>query len=361
MKKILLGTTAVIALGTLSTEAFAADKIQLGLGGFMRQYVAISNSDEVATTTNAARDTGIGQWGNSEVYFSGSTTLDNGLKVSAKVELEANQSTTASDSIDRSFLTISSDEMGALSMGAMPHASDGLAVRVPNAGNFDWGDTDFFAGSATAATAATAAHTIVAGDITGWGDDEIKAKYISPTFNGLSIGVSWGAINTGDTEDARLVTSGSTESYTGGIAYSSNFDGIGVDASVNYGSVATNATQTHIGLSVSTNGFTLGGGYMDINDDRTSPTTSLDGESWELGVGYVTGPYSFSAAYMTASEKATATAGDDEDTKWNLAATYDMGAGVALTANYFKSEADQEGTTAATDVSGLIAGVEVSF
>ncbi|MCW8916917.1 MAG: porin, partial [Magnetovibrio sp.] len=91
MKKILLGTTAVIALGTLSTEAFAADKIQLGLGGFMRQYVAISNSDEVATTTNAARDSGIGQWGNSEVFFSGSTTLDNGLKVAAKVELEANQ------------------------------------------------------------------------------------------------------------------------------------------------------------------------------------------------------------------------------------------------------------------------------
>ncbi|MCW8917086.1 MAG: porin, partial [Magnetovibrio sp.] len=304
------------------------------------------------------------QWGNSEVFFSGSTTLDNGLKVAAKVELEANQGA-ASDSIDRSFLTISSDEMGALSMGAMPHAADDMDVRAPNAGNLDWRDTDNFAGSATAATAATAAYTNSSNSIYQWGNnDGIKLKYASPNFSGVTVGGSWGGKSSGnETEDNRLTLTSAEDSWTVGAKYSGDFDGVGVKASLVHGSGAvTNVEQTQVGLSVSTAGFTIGGGYSDFDDTRDNPTASNDGEGWELGVGYETGPYSVSAAYMTSSNKdTTATAGDNEDTKWNVVATYDMGAGVALSATYFKSEADQEGTTAAVDVNGLIAGIEVGF
>ena len=367
MKKILLGTTAVVALGTLSTEAFAADKIKLELGGFMRQYVGFSNSDEVAVTAGneAARDTGIGQYSNTEVYFSGSTTLDNGLTVKSVIQLEADDGATTA--IDETYLTISSDNMGALTLGSRPHAAASLDVRAPNAGNMSWEDLDDWAGSATTGTGDVGAFTWSANDVDGnMTDDTIKVVYISPNFNGVTVGASWAADDNLGDNDAELVTNANTDAYSFAIAYGGDFDGVSVDASLLHARVAETHDQSALGLSVGVAGFTIGGAYYDFDGVATSGATntnSRDGKAWELGVAYATGPYSVSAAYMN-SEAAgtTAIAGDDEDTAWELAATYDMGAGVALTATYFDIQSDGEGTAqAAVDANGLIAGIEVGF
>jgi len=365
MKKILLGTTAVIALGTMSSEAFAAEKIKLELGGFMRHYVGLTNSDEVASTDSAAaRDKDISQWSNTEIYFTGNTTLDNGIKVAARVEMEADGAATTN--VDRSWLTISSDAMGALSIGHHPHFGDDNMVRVPNAGNFDWGDTDSWAGTATAAATSSAVFAPVSVDISDAGGDSAKLKYISPNFSGVTVGMSYSAAEAGNASNARRVLGTAEDGYTFGAAWSGDLGGAAVSADVtrmNFG--ANNQDVTHVGLNVGMAGFTVGGGYSDFNDTAANSSVA-DGNAWELGVSYATGPYSVSAGYMRAEDKNTvATPGDDKDTKWNIAATYDMGAGVALAANYFHSKADPEGTgtvaNSARTVSGLIAGIEVGF
>lgn len=375
MKKILLGTTAVIALGTMSSEAFAAEKIKLELGGFMRHYVGLTNSDEVASTSSdAARDKDISQFSNTEIYFTGNTTLDNGIKVAARVEMEADGA--AATNVDRSWLTISSDAMGALSVGHHPHFGDDNMVRVPNAGNFDWGDTQAWAGVATSATTSTAAFSTTAPDITDAGGDSAKLKYISPNFAGFTVGASYSAAEQGNASNARRVTGDAEDGYTYGAAYSGDLGGAAVSADVtrmNFG--ANNQDVTHVGLNVGMAGFTVGGGYSDFNGTApafaagataTAADASSDGSAWELGVSYATGPYSLSAGYMTAKDNGTAaTAGDDKDTQWNIAATYDLGAGVALSADYFHAKADSEGTGTAANtsrtISGLIAGIEVGF
>ena len=367
MKKILLGTTAVIALGTMSSEAFAAEKIKLELGGFMRHYVGLTNSDEVASTrSDAARDKDISQWSNTEIYFTGNTTLDNGIKVAARVEMEADGASTSN--VDRSWLTISSDAMGALSIGHHPHFGDGNLVRVPNAGNFDWGDTDSWAGTAVASTADTTGFATSAPDISDAGGDSAKLKYISPNFSGVTVGFSYSAAEAGNASDARRVDGTAEDGYTFGAAWSGDLGGAAVSADLtrmNFG--GNNQDVTHAGLNVGMAGFTVGGGYSDFNDTATG-SSAADGEAWELGVSYATGPYSVSAGYMAAKNKDTvATPGDNKDTKWNIAATYDMGAGVALTADYFHSKADPEGNGTSiangksTTISGLIAGIEVGF
>ncbi|HEY9078575.1 porin [Magnetovibrio sp.] len=367
MKKILLGTTAVIALGAMSSEAFAADKIKLELGGFMRHYVGLTNSDEVASTrSDTSRDKDISQWSNTEIYFTGNTTLDNGIKVAARVEMEADGA--VSKNVDRSWLTISSDAMGALSIGHHPHFGDDNMVRVPNAGNFDWGDTDPWAGVATSATAPTAAFATVAPDISDAGGDSAKLKYTSPNFSGITVGFSYSAAEAADASNARRVQGNTAQDgSTLGIAYSGDLGGAAVSADLtrmNFG--ANDQDVTHFGLNVGMAGFTVGGGYSDFNDTRTGSNLA-DGDAWELGVSYATGPYSVSAGYMSAKDKGTAAAGSDKDTKWNIAATYDMGAGVALAANYFHAKADPEGTGTtiatgkSTSISGLIAGIEVGF
>jgi len=52
MKKILLASTALVAMATVSGEAFAADKIALSLSGFHRQYIALSSPDDAGPSMN---------------------------------------------------------------------------------------------------------------------------------------------------------------------------------------------------------------------------------------------------------------------------------------------------------------------
>ena len=369
MKKILLGTTAVVALGTMTTEAFAADKIALGLGGFMRHYVGLSNNDEVATTSNSARDKDIGQFSNTEIYFTGSTTLDNGLKVAVRHEYEADGA--ANQNADKNWLSIGSDAMGTVTIGSATHFADDNKVRVPNAGNFDWTDTDPWAGVSTASANDSTVFTPSSLDISDNGGDSVKLKYNSPSFSGVTVGVSYTAAETGSAHNARRVTENSQgvttgisqDGYSFGAAYSGEMSGAAIGVSLTHQNTADSVESNHVGASVGMSGFTVGGGYSDFSDTRIGRSDN-DGKSWELGVSYETGPVSVSAGYMNADNKGlAATAGSNEDTKWNVSATYDLGAGVALTGTYFNSEANGEGAgaTTKTSVSGVIAGIEVGF
>ena len=367
MKKILLGTTAVVALATMSTEAFAAEKIKLQLGGFMRHYVGVTNSDEVAPTTNTSttRAMDLSQWSNTEVYFKGDTTLDNGLKVAATVQLEADGGNTT-DNIDRSYLTVSSPAMGALTIGADGHAGDDFRIGAPNAnGNFDFGDFAAWAGVSTAAGTNTTGTTAKANDITDMGGTEAKLKYVSPTLGEMvtvfaSYSAAEGAGN--DAHNARNLTrNAADDGHTIGASLSGEFSGASVEAALISAQLG-NLDVINVGLNVGMAGFTVGGAYSDFNDNRTGSNV-LDGDAYELGVAYETGPYAVSARYMNSNNKGTvATVGDNEDTIWSVAATYDLGAGVALTAMYFDQNFDAEGAAAlAEETSGVIAGIEVGF
>ncbi|WP_147165104.1 porin, partial [Pararhodospirillum oryzae] len=76
MKKILFGTTALVAAGLFAGGASAADKIKLSLGGKMEQYFG-----GVGTLEDGGFDDsdGFGMDTDTEVYVKGSTKLDNGL------------------------------------------------------------------------------------------------------------------------------------------------------------------------------------------------------------------------------------------------------------------------------------------
>jgi len=239
MKKILLGTTAVIALSAMTSEAFAADKIKLSVGGFMKEYLGITNSDEVASTTSgAARDKDISQFTDTEIHFTGSTTLDSGIKVGATIEVEADQGAaggTGPLNVDRSYLTVSSDAVGSLAIGSTPHYADSNLTRVPNAsGNFDWGDTDSWAGIATSATASTGAFTTTAPDITAVGGDSAKLSYTSPTYSGFTVGASYTAAEAGDASDARRVTGALSDGYTYGAKWAGDLGGAAVAADLTH-------------------------------------------------------------------------------------------------------------------------------
>ncbi len=385
MKKILLGTTAVIALSAMSTQAFAAEKIKLGLGGFMRQYVGMINNDEVsASNGSVSRAMSFAQYSNTEIHVKGSTTLDNGLKVSAKVEFEAD-GRISGRSVDASYLTVSSDTMGALSMGSLTHASDQFRVGAPSVSAFGFDDFADWSSVATSASAASSGFTYSTGAFMTLGDGKgIKLVYVSPTLADMfTVYGSYSAGEGSDTANLRAVTRNATDDgYSFGVAFSKEVNGTQIDADltrfdanggaavIGTGSTVTtspaggqsSSTADQFGLNVGMAGVTVGGSYTKLTDNRAGFNNN-DGNAWELGVAYATGPYGVSARYTKSKTKGTAaTAGDNQDTAWSVAASYDLGAGVALSAAYFDLEANPEGTVSkTTQVSGVIAGIEVGF
>ena len=97
MKKALLGTTALVAAGLAVGDAYAADTcVQLTIGGrYMGAAGALFGETSDFYREGNTRNYVFKQ--DVEVYFQGHTTLDNGLEVGARVELEGQ---TSSDQID---------------------------------------------------------------------------------------------------------------------------------------------------------------------------------------------------------------------------------------------------------------------
>ena len=87
MKKVLLGTSALLGVGLLAGTAVASDGVKLSLGGFMRSYFGATWDDDKAGEDGDNHNlTGVGT--DAEIYFLGSVTLDNGVTVGARFELE---------------------------------------------------------------------------------------------------------------------------------------------------------------------------------------------------------------------------------------------------------------------------------
>ncbi len=88
MKRVaLLGSTALFGAGMMANTAMAADGIKLGVGGFFRTaYMATFDDDSEGEPGNERNTDGV--FSDAEIHFTGSTVLDNGLEVGARVELE---------------------------------------------------------------------------------------------------------------------------------------------------------------------------------------------------------------------------------------------------------------------------------
>ncbi len=85
MRKTLLATTALAAAGAFAAgpvlSADMADKLTVGVGGYMEQWIGVSSLD------GGTDDGGVSQYSDSEIFFKGSLEADNGLTFSVKVQI----------------------------------------------------------------------------------------------------------------------------------------------------------------------------------------------------------------------------------------------------------------------------------
>lgn len=181
MRQALLRTSMLVGLGALTcaTPAAASDGIKLEVGGyFSSAYVAVIDGAHTS-----------GHWGNNrnrdalkhdaEVYFSGETTLDNGLTVGARVELEAEND---ADQIDKSYVFWSGG-FGEVRIGSQNDALENACPTPPGGtANFSafsptgWGSNDPIGSNSYCFSA---------------DNDSQKILYMTPVFSGFQLSVSY--------------------------------------------------------------------------------------------------------------------------------------------------------------------------
>ena len=141
-------------------------------------YMAVFDDDGEGEPGNERNTDGFFQ--DAEIHFTGSTVLDNGLEVGARVELTGE---TDEDQMDKSWVYFSGG-FGEVRIGSFDDALAALCVFAPG------GTANFSAFSPNQ----WGANTLTTNSICTGVDDEGNAQkilYLSPIFGGFQLGLSY--------------------------------------------------------------------------------------------------------------------------------------------------------------------------
>ena len=194
MKKLLLGSTALVVGGAIAAPAMAADPIKMGVGGYYTFYALAGNVDTTYAYSGQIQTyKGLAFTQEGEIHFIGQTKLDNGTSVGLTVELEAwnPSSATANAQIDEAFLYAFGD-WGRVELGSRDAATYRMYYGTPSAligwgaiqHNHNWVNTQVLANNKAYA------RTMATTNTPQW-QDVNRINYFTPRFQGLQIGVGY--------------------------------------------------------------------------------------------------------------------------------------------------------------------------
>jgi hypothetical protein len=348
MKKLLLGSTALVVGGVMAAPAMAADPIKMGLGGYYTFYALAGGIDSTyAFNGSVTAYKGFAFTQEGEIHFLGQTKLDNGTSVGLTVELEAwnpsTGTTGATLQIDEAFLYAFGD-WGRIELGARDAATYRMYYGTPSAligwgaiqHNHNWANASVI--SNNKAYARTMATTI-----TPTWQDVNRINYFTPRFQGLQIGIGYApklngvagggaGYSTGPTgatsgicgyQQASNINNCPTADYAyqdlidiganylnkfgdltvaayGAFAYASFVPGympFGGAANMVTGANLTAWKQWVFGLQFGYAGFTVGGAIgWDNNGYGANYFTGIDNDTrfYTAGIMYETGPWQMS-------------------------------------------------------------------
>jgi len=208
MKKLLLGSTALVAGGLMAAPAMAADPIKIGVGGYYQFFVNAGGMEGFyALNGTSIQYKGLSFYQEGEIHFIGQTKLDNGTTVGITVELEGwnngatsmNSSSTgvpsggAVNQIDEAFIFAFGD-WGRVEAGSRDQASYRMYYGVPSAaavytGPFQHNSSANWIGAAGGSNLAAGGITFLT--IGGQMQDVNRINYFTPRFMGLQLGVGY--------------------------------------------------------------------------------------------------------------------------------------------------------------------------
>ena len=375
MKKILYGTTALVAAGMLASgSAAAAEKVQMGVGGYFQAFFVVADQDDDTGEPGAnRRNHGVSREG--EIIFNGKTTFDNGIQVGVQVQLEAE---TCTDQIDESFMWFSGG-FGRINIGSENSAPYLMHYASPAPSHWAHGiNSPNFRHPSGGGNAAYFPHT----NPVNISSDAEKITYFTPRFAGVQLGVSYtpdvceeaiaGSVGTvcgGSYAGLPLDTNALGEAWEGAVNYVGNFGDVGVRGSASYGIAEDeiggagrdDPTEWSLGGQISVGGFTVGGAYTDR--ENNGGTAGADQEQYNLGVRFATGPFGVGVQYAHAEASTGAGVDDDELDAFEVGGSFALGPGVVLSAGiqYIELEADSGLSGAENEATIGFIGTHVAF
>lgn len=392
MKKVLLGTTALVAAGFAVQSAQAADPIELSIGGYQNWATFIASNDDNPAVGTLPAEPGFNRYNSrvvfdGEVQFRGKTVLDNGLEVGVRFELEGE---TQGDQMDETYawiegafgqFRVGNDDVAATIMAtAAPYLNYVFGANSPTV--FTNGLSQFF--SATGRTAVGAGYATFSTFNNMQGDNG-SLFYFTPVFNGFQLGASY-APDSGESRSGGGYSLGSRTGASGtfgtGELYSvaGRYDGalgdVGVTVAAGYSEAkAKNAsnlaratddqTAWDAGLVLYYGNWGLGGSYAGVDDMRAVDGTNS--ETFDIGLAYWSdGAWSAGIYYLhaefdyAAGSLATASVSDEFDA-YRLMSQYDLGAGIAVTGTLGFDQFDDGVANRTYDSQFVGAGLMIGF
>jgi hypothetical protein len=356
MKKLLLGSTALVAGGLMAAPAMAADPIKIGIAGYYEFFVQAGNIDPLIAQQSAASASNFTQFKSlsfyqeGEIHFDGASKLDNGTTVGLHVELEGWNtpiSTVAATGsvrqIDEAYLYAFGD-WGRIEFGSRDGAGYRMLYGAPSAllnGGFFQHNSAFGFFNPTIQVQNLAAAHITFMALDGQIQDANRVNYFTPRIWGFQFGAGYapkinigGGVGPGNNtagicgfNDATAVSACPTNDFSYqdmfdfGLNYLNKFGDITVALYGGYmlaqfvpGSLAfpaaANTTtgfnlaswrQMAFGAQFGFGGWTIGGSYhYDNNGIGANYYTGVDSDtrSFAAGIMYETGPWQLSAGWQ---------------------------------------------------------------
>ena len=294
MRKVLLGTSAIIAAATLTTPALSAERLQLQLRGYHVGAIAFTDVDGASD----ANEINFGS--DSEVQFRGAITLDNGLEVSFRAELELEDDGDVDgdpDNIDEVYVQFDGG-FGRLQFGQNDGVMDQMHIAAPRIFQRHYAN-DTSIDPFRPYGLRNRINTF--GEFSG---DDIKLNYFTPQMNGLQVGVSYTPNPCkNDTGYAGCVFEEFARNYWEVAAtWEVDVNNVEIGLSVGYGqgesdvSSVDEPTELTFGGEIGFGEFTFGGSYA----IKETGKFNTEQDHWEVGGIYATGPWTFGLSYATA-------------------------------------------------------------
>ena len=365
----LLGTTALAgaAIFAVSSTAAAQTKvqpIQVSVGGYWGEYISYTNQDNVGSTTvngvpgvTDGKITKFDEWSDKEIHFNGRTTLDNGLTIGFRLELEGN--TDATDQIDETYMFIEG-RFGRIELGSINNVQYRMGYNAPEAQTRPWSNEGNIFNVFLNNTGSPSFDTMIGTTRSRFFDnDSEKVNYYTPRFEGFQFGASYIPNSSQDRETPESVSSAYSRGYAFGANFVRTFGAFDVAASAGYmawqGPQLTATTsapdpdQWNVGLQLGYAGFKVGGSYGKLTGGRSGAAglnsvastagtgaNRAQGRAWDAGVMYTFGPAAVSVDYINGTNNDSLAAGPDAGTDKfsmvSLAGKYTLGPGVSLEA-----------------------------
>ncbi|MGN1078719.1 MAG: porin [Alphaproteobacteria bacterium] len=380
MKKYLLSAVFLTAsfpftaaAQTATVEAFD-QPVELQLGGYMTWYGTYTNQKRTTLKqTGPASATPIGEYnnfdlmGDAEIYFSGSTTLRNDVKISVMIQLEAGTDSDTSDqTIDETYMMVDS-KIGRIIAGNVKNVSNQMSVTSPNVSTLGVQETDF-----RRVLIAPAGFSYNKATYAVLDDISTKLSYITPTVSGFTAGISLmpGNKKKGKDADNLLIPSGGIKLFKYGAdaaaLFRHDFGSFDLEAGTSYTVYKPNlrangewAKEKNIneygaGLNIGFGNWSVGGSYHYTNISRETaeflnPYANVaKGNGWDAGVKFSAGPFAASAnVFQSRADSLTVDGKKDIFSMYQLSAQYKILAGIDLFADLayldFKSASDERG------------------